>query len=577
MYLQNTYRLQGKNGTVRAHNALASDFWQKAAEHTRWAAYFALTDTDGGHTFAPARLAFVQCDPSRGKTLYAKYVAATECAQGRKLQALSLCYADQDGAQMSTAQIDYTGAGEEISLAAMICLEAELGENVCFCEGDNALVRRLLGCGEETQWRLGWGECAYPARVCTRTEELIGGILPAAVAADENGLAFASAGETGGCELMLYAGETAAVRALRPVTYRVASKYVPVPAENALRIGNRPDSVYGIRLDDAALLQTDICRIGEYAAAVKSDYIRDLGAAGEVFADPAGAYVAFVPASYAEVYKIDVLDLTLLLRVPKTTERVFMCRGGALGLWSSDTLTIYEADEEGNYDSFSVSVPSGNACLLVREGTRYHAAYRRTSAVYRLEITREGAKQLYLGRVTSALFLLGRCGDAILIADKKLSVQRLDADVSADFACSELSGRTATRNMSGVGDCFAVTREAGKTYVYDTVHNTVFEAEDGLCANGRLLYNTQNAYVYDYYNGVRKIEGNYDMSNATGACLAGDGLLVVRDGKLYIYYLSGTDLALRMPAGSAGKTAFYTVRESVLTGVGQPAAFAVRP
>ncbi|MDE6399213.1 MAG: hypothetical protein K2L51_07820 [Clostridiales bacterium] len=577
MHIHNTYTITDARGTVRAHNALAADFWQKAAEHTRWAAYFALTDEEGASTFVAARLIFLQCDPSRGGTLYAKYTAEAECAQGRRLCAVSLCYAAQEGAQMSTAQIAYTGAGEEIAIAAVIGLEAELAENVCFCEGDNALVRRLLGCGEETDWRLGWGECAYPARVCTRTEELITEVLPARVAADENGFTFTSAGETGGCELLLYAGEKAALRALRPVTYRVKSQYETVPAQNALLISNRPQSVYGVRLNDASLLQTDTCRVCERAAAVKKDYIRDLGAAGEVFADPAGEYAAFTTASYVEVYKADVLDLTLMLRVPRTTEHVFMCRGGALGLWSASELTIYEPNDEGEYDSFTVSVPSGNACLLVREGMRYHAAYRRTSAVYRLEITREGAKQLSLGRITSALFLLGRCGDAILIADKTLSVQRLDVDVSADFACSELSGRTATRVMSGVGDCFAVTRESGKTYVYDTVHNAVFEAEDGLCANGRLLYNTHAAYIYDYYHGVRKIEGDYDMSDATGACLAGDGLLVVRGGKLYIYYLSGTDIALRLPAGSAGKSAFYTVRESVLTGVGQPAAFALRP
>ena len=257
--------------------------------------------------------------------------------------------------------------------------------------------------------------------------------------------------------------------------------------------------------------------------------------AGNVLSDPAGKYAAFYTDAYVDVYKVGE-PYTLALRVSRTTERVYLCSDGALGLWSEQSLTIYEQDAQGVYSSFTVSLPRGNASILVREGTRYHAAYRRTSAVYRLEITREGANQLHLGRVTSALFLLGRCGDAIFYADKTLSVHLLDTEITDTYACTELSTRTATRNMSGTGDGYAVVRESDKTYLYDLCRNTVTEIESGTIANGRVLYNAQYVYLFDPDRGAVRIDDVCDVSeDCASVCLIGDSLLVSRSDGLYAY------------------------------------------
>ena len=76
-------------------------------------------------------------------------------------------------------------------------------------------------------------------------------------------------------------------------------------------------------------------------------------------------------------------------------------------------------------------------------------------------------------------------------------------------------------------------------------------------------------------NGMRKIEGNYRISGATGACLTRRGLWVLLGGKLYAYYLSGGGTAVLMPAGSAGKQAVIGVRERNYEGLGKKAKFII--
>lgn len=578
MQLHNCYTVRNKNGAQTAFNALAEDFWQKATAHPQWAKYFALQDEDGACVFAPAVLSFVNSDPSRGGTLRAQYAAVAECAQKRYVR-VSLCCERNALDAMSTAQIDLQGDGGETEITALIVLEAEAGTDVCFGAGDNPLVRRLLGCGKEQEnIEIGWGSCAYPARVCRRNDDLIEGKSATTADVYDGGMRIRSTENTQGCELLLYFDGVPALRALRPFTRVAVTDYATIPNNNALLISNRPESVFNVRVGDEALLRLDVCPVVTAATRVHDDYVRDMGAAGDVLTDPGGEYVAFVTASYVELYKVDVLDLTLCMRVARTNETVFVCRGGAVGLWGASSLVIHVPNGDGDSESYRYPFPRGTACMLIREGELFHAAYCSGSVLYRYALTLGGTVSLIeKASSPSPTCVLGRCGDAMARMDVSLYIDTITTRITNEFSLSQFSMHGSSRTVCGVGDGFFVTREGGACFLYDLIHDTVIPFDLGLKASGRLLIDGKVAYAYNYYSGFVMLKGSYDVEGCTGACLAGDGMFVVKDGKLYVYYLSGTDWAVRMPADKVGQTASYTVRERRLVGLDAPAAFTISP
>lgn len=571
MKLHNEYTLQSKHTFARAYNTVAADFRQKAATHVPWAKYFCLGDSTGACLFVPATLRFIHSDPAQGGTFKAQYEGQCDGVAGKTYTSVSLCHSASADAAVSTATVAYEGTGEEITLTAIIYLELTQDDNVRLCAGDNPLIRLLLGCGTTAPWRIGWGSCTLPAEVCDRTTEGLTGIEDATVQADGTGIHMRISANTAGDELVLYAGNKSAVRALRPFSHNLRAVQTTATG-SSVRIGNRPERIFNVRINDSAYGNIDTLRIVDKAVTVTSDHVRDLGAAGAVYSDPAGEYIAFAAASYVEVYKVDVVRLTLVLRVPKTDEIVTMCRGGALALWAPYQLDMYVPDENGAYSKFGAAVPRGAMRVVVRDGDVFHAAYRNGRQFARYKVSATECTQLASSTVSAQFFLLGRCGDAIFTAEKQLKVYTVSTERTEEFAASSL-GRNYLRVCLGTGDFFALSRENNTTYIYDFVHGTFAQTEAGLTANGRLLYNQTNAYVYDHCNGVTKLGGSYDLTDCTGACIAGDGLFVVRDGKLYTYYLNGSDLSLRLPAGSEGSSVFYNVRERLLQGENAPVAF----
>lgn len=574
MKLHNFYTVKSGGKTVTAFNSLATDFWQKAAQYPHWANYLALTADDGTMVSAAAELQFVNCDILHGGALRASYSAEVICGQKRYVRA-SLCCADDASGEMSGADIEIDGGGESAHISAVILLEVNAGDGVCVSAGNNPLLKRLLGCGGDTEFRIGWGECDYPARPCRRSEDLIGGIQPAEFAG-QSGMHIRSINPTFGCEVMLYGGDDCVLRALRP--YSVSARAVSATADEhrALLLADKPvESIYNISVGGEKMLRVDSCRVISSAVAAVDGKILNLGVDGEIKSDPAGEYLLLVTTGYAEVFKVDALDLTSVLKVTKTDEQAEICRGGSLALWGPTALTIYERNQSGEYESFVTSFPTGTNRIVVREGDRYHCAYRRSTAFYRYEVTKSSSRQAEQARITTTLFFAARCGDAIAFGDKTLKVKTIDVDLSADYDCTVLSTHTQTRTLCGTGNNFLLTREGGTGYVYDFIHNRIDTVNGEMTANGNLMYDNEYAYVYDHYNGMRKLEGSYSVAGASGVCIAGSGLWVLSAGKLYAYYLSGCGLAVLLPKGSEGKQVLLGVREREYEGVGKKAKFVI--
>ena len=574
MELHNYYTVRVGGRTHTAFNSLAEDFWLKAANFSRWANFLSLTAQDGTRVSAPAALEFLNCDCSRGGVLRASYRAEVICEQKRYVSA-ELCCEDGAAGVMSSAEIDVDGGGESAEITATIMLSAVAGEGVCLSAGNNPLIKRLLGCGDETEFEMGWGECDYPAVPCVRSSDLMGEILPADFVFDGN-MNVSSRSPMQGCELVLYGGGESALRAVRPYTVSARSVAANIDSRRAVLLSEKPiESIYELTVDGTKSLRINSGVVAKAAFAAIEGKVRNLGADGEIKSDPDGEYIAFITTGYVEVYEVDVLDAECILRVERTDEEAEICRGGSLAMWNNSSLVIHERAEDGTYSSFSTAFPASYDRVIVREGDRYHCGYRRSTAYYRFEVTRAGKRQLEQVRVTSALFFAGRCGDAIAYGDKKLYVKTIDTDISADYACAGLALTTQLRDECVAGENFVITEEGGVTKLYDLVHDRVDEIEKGLKVCGNLAFGNGSAYAYDYYNGMRKIEGNYRISGATGACLTRRGLWVLLGGKLYAYYLSGGGTAVLMPAGSAGKQAVIGVRERNYEGLGKKAKFII--
>lgn len=541
-----------------------------------WAKVISLVSESGERVSGEAKLVFVNAHPERGK-LRALYAASIDCPQGVKYTSVTLGRSETDA--IVSALVQFVGTGETTDVTVTVETEAEDEDGlVSFAAGDNPLCRRLLGCGKSGEITIEYGSCDYPYGVIRRDDLLVDGAGAATLAAADGKLTVTSEGSTGGCELIVSQDGEKILRAVRPTEYNVRSLSGKVGDKYALLLGDETrvaDSVYNVRLAGNAMLKVDSHRVCDCVLDVGADGV-NLGVEGEIKSDPGEQYLAVVTASYAEVYKADAVKLTRLLRVPRTTEYVEMCRGGALVMWSADTLTVYEPDDEGAYTGFSVNLPRGAGRIVVREGVRYHALYCTGNDFYRYAFARGvPPKLLEHGEMSLPQFALSHCGDAIAILCDTLKVTTTDTDITGEYKKDALGG-SAYREYSGQGDYGAVYSQDGVCRLLDAVHGTVTELSGtGYTANGRLVYNGSCLYIFDFYNGHRKVNVPFDLSGASSVCLAGKGIFAVAGGKLHAYYCNGSKLAVRMPSDSAGKTVTATVREKIYKGIGEPVTITV--
>ncbi len=374
MKLHNTYTVSIGGKTFTAYNSVTENFWTNMGKYPHWANFIALTATDGTSVYAPAVTETVSCDPSRGDGLYVKYTASVACLN-KRYTSVSLCADKTASGFMSRAALDLSSSGDTAEIAAVIHLETAQSDYVTFCGGDNPLVRRLLGCGEDFPLRMGWGTFEYPSVVCERTTELIQEFFDTEFTFTENGMHARVDDPTYGVELVLFTGDTSLMRAVRP--YEYALRFVAATADShlSLKLGQGTDNVSNITVNGNRMIKIDKCGIIDSITPLAAEYVVNLGSEGSVKTDPAGEYVLFLSTAYAEVYKIEGYELRLLLRVTDTADYWEICRGGSLLTASGTTVKIYEQDANGNYDSFTVQLdgkPIYHMFVAAREGDRYH-------------------------------------------------------------------------------------------------------------------------------------------------------------------------------------------------------------
>lgn len=533
--------------------------------------YIVLTAEDSSRVGAEARISAIDRDPARGGTPSVTFSTTVDCLEKKYVRA-SLC-SEPDGDEIYGCDTVFEGGGETAEVSVTVRLKISDGDGTCFCSGDNPLIEFLLGVSELEDLRIGWGNCTYPSRPCVRNTELIDGFAPAVFSHGPSGFSFSSGSPIFGRELVLYAGDVSLLRALRPYTVSVKAYYGTVDGTCAINVGENAESVFNVSVDGATVLKADTVRTAERIVNVTPQRVVALGADGEVKSDPAGEYVAFISTTYVDVYKADSTDITKVLHVERNGEYVEICRGGSLALWGMSLITMYEPDDGGNYSSFTATVSSGSDNEIVREGNRYHCAFRRGLGLYRYVFDRNTCVKLGQESVNSALFFLSRCGDAIAYGDRTLRVKTTDSDISAQFFADPLTQRGAARSGAGVGDGFAFTEEKDGTYAYDFVHNNVTALGSGCRASGTFIYGGGKAYAYDYVNGIREIAGGELLAGATSACMAGDAVFAVKNGKLYVCYVSRGALTVRMPADKIGKQVMLNVRERSYIGLGKGAEF----
>ena len=546
------------------------------ASHKKWANFLSLTAQDGSRVSAPAELIFINCDVSRDGTLRARYRATVRCAQKRYIK-VSLCCSDDENGIMSEADISIVGGEDDAEITATVLLSVNVTDGICLSAGNNPFIRRLLGCGDDSEFYMVWGDCDYPARPCVRTQELTSEKIAITAKEYGGGIKMTSVKPTYGREIILGCDGNSVMRAVRPYNVTARAVSAVVDARRAVLLGKDTESVFNVTVNGERMLKVDCDVVAGTIVTALKDKMFALGADGEIKSDPAGEYLAVITTGYADVYKVDSLDLTKILRVEKTNEQVEIMRGGSLALWGTSSLVIYDRDEDGVYSSFETVFPNATNRLVIREGDRYHCGYRRSTAFYRYAVTRTGSVKLEQVRVSSAQFFASYAGDAIAYGDKALYVKSIDVDYSADYDCVSLSESSASRTLKGVGENYVYAVENGFGKVYDLLHDTVTDIGSEYKANGKLLFGEGKAYVYDCYNGLRFAGGSYDIAGASDACIAGRGLFVLKNGNLYAYYIDGTGFAVRMPARSVGQNVTMSVRERNYNGIGAAASVTVMP
>ncbi|MDE7395743.1 MAG: hypothetical protein K2M95_06470 [Clostridiales bacterium] len=573
MELHNTYTVRSSGGCVTAHNAVSANFKRLFLNHVAWAKLAVLTEEDGTRTEAPCSLQFVNADILKGGSLRAVYTAQFEGKNGAVYKKVAIA-AEPNGEFVSSAEINFAGNGDSISVKTTIVLDCTYNGDVLLTGGDNALVRRLLGAGESGTFAVSTGTSTYPSYPSLRSNSLLGTqeqVTPTLL----NGKVVFGGTKTkaSGRELVLHYKNNPVLRVVRSGLFLNQTLSYTVQNGSVLIPDNNTEMITSVTVGNAMLMAYDAMRVTTSALRVNSDTLA-VGADGYVMSDPGEEYMAVVTHAYVEVYKPDPVQgsIACILRVPRLNEQVTLCRGGTLALWSANILTLYERTNDV-YDVRRLAIARGNSGVVVREGVRYHVATVRSSILYRYAV--EGSTVTQLETVAVPLltpFLVGRCGDYVVYGSSPFTVRSIDVDRSAEYNCNGFVGKVA--HVGDTGSYFALLSDSQRQYAYDFVRGTMKTVDSGYVPNGRLLYKENGMmYIYDAANGLQTLTGDFLTFKLTSACIAGGFLFTVANGIMTNLYLSGGAIALRLPASDNGKRCNVTVRCKSLPASGSPIRF----
>ena len=572
MNLHNSYTLTCGGRKATALNTVSENFLAVFAKNPAWAKFIALTETNGKRTESPASLRFINADILAGGTLRAVYAAAFEVKEGAVYKEVSIV-AEAGGEAVSAAALSFTGSAEKITVTAVIELEVAYDGEILLTGGDNGLVRRLLGAGSAGEFALATGTSTYPLYPSLRSDLLQSEAETVTPQTEGKSLVLRGKTAMDGTELLLRYNDKTVLRALRPTVDK--NTPLALTVENgAVCIKDRlVRLVTGVAVGGASITRYDSMQVSTHALQVGENTVA-VGVDGSVISDPGEEFMAIVTHAFVEVYEVDPQDgrVTSILRVPRENEQVSLCRGGSLTMWSSEALTIYDRSNR-EYSTRRIAIPVGSKSIVLREGILYHAATLREGTFYRYSVQGGSATLLESTVIdTPSRFLLGHCGDSVLYGSAKtFKVCSISIDYTADFACDTFS--LVSNLVETAGDFFVITSRLGVGTVFDFVRNTSYSVTSGSRANGRLIFRADKAiYIYDVANGLRVLEGEYDTAGLTSAVLAGGFLFTVTNGVVRRYYLSGRDVAIRLPVSANGKTCTLTVRHKEPQGDG-PVAF----
>ena len=570
--VRNLYTVRLGSVTVGAYNNLTPGFLQRAMEDPAWARYFVIKKDSGQVVVCSPKLESVNSDPSRG-IMRVTYTGEFDTERGAKYVRVSLCRENRLSGEMSGSDVEFTGDGERAYITAKLNI-TEAGEsNVRFCSGDNPLARALLGCGKTATYKLSWGECDFPSKTCSRNIGSFRSVKTVSYSSAPSSLTFKS-GTTGtGKEVVIFANDVAALRAVLPYTNYIRPVGEMVASGEMYKrfSHNIPEALLSMALDGDVMLAPEICPEYTRADELKADFGISLGYGGYVTSDPAGEYVGVVTNGYVDVYRADVPMLERVSRVKRTDEYVEVLRAGDVALWSKTKLRIF-SKEDGDNPVFTMAVKNPTLRCVLRVGMYYHAMYDEGSTFKRIMVDEKGNVST-LETVTpnnKSGWFITRCGDRIAYGYNSLNVKSIMADESVNYRCDAISSSPTIRTVYGVGDCFLVCSEGGETKFYDFVANkcTSLPISPAKCL-GKLVYGGGKVYTYSYGGGLSELECNEDLSGITSAALAGDGLYTVIDGKLRVFYLSRCALTLKLPKYAGGMLLKGMVRERVVSGSGK--------
>ena len=574
--VRNLYTVKLGSLVVGAYNDVGANFFARVLAYPAWARELILTNENGGRISCVPKLESVNSDPSRGM-MKAVYSGEILTARDVKYVRVSLGCGITASNEMSGADIELVGNGEVAQLTATIHILETADTNVKFCSGDNPLVRTFLGCGSQDTYTTGWGECDFPSKTCSRDISKFSDLKPVSATSTQNAVNFISDYSGTGKEVVLFAGNTAAMRATLPYTYNMRSVGEALNGVKYKRFtGNIPEELINVSIGGVSVAKPDVCPEYSRADELKTDYNISLGAGGYVTSDPGGEYVGVVSNGYVDVYRADVPMLERVARVKRTDEYAEVLRGGQVALWSKTELKIFDPSG-GDNPIHRVSVVSPTQRCILRVGKSYHAMYDEGNSFKRIEIGSNGnvsvLETISVTASEKSKWFISRCGDYIAYWHNKLYVKGITYDASGAFTCSGMA-TVNSRSSFGVGDCFSVCSEDGANVVYDFVlgSRSVLPVTPSKCL-GKLTYGGGKLYVYSYGGGLKEITCDVDVSSITSAALAGDGLYAVIGGKLRVFYLSKVALTFKLPEYQNGQVLIATVKERVTSGSGKRPAF----
>lgn len=577
--MHNCYTVRGKSGAVTAFNKLDENYLRTVATVTDWAKYVVLCDENGNSVAKPANLQFVNADPSRGGDMRAVYTATLNVTPNTRFTEVALATDADIGSAVSSADISYLAEDEIVEVTAAVFLSAGYDEYTALCGGNNPLVRSILGCGPNaTNYYMGGGVLAYPPFHNVPTADMIQSKVRMRFTNAGGELSLVCTAPPNGSEVFAICGDTPVIRSLRPYsrdTY-MFSDYVDDHCA-ALLSGEHVDSILSVRVDGNYIANPEITRCYERIVKITDDEAVNLGVEGDVKSDPSGEYLLITTASYAEVYRIKGCNVERLLRVRRQYEQADITLGGSLCMWDTNSLTVYERNSGDEYVSASYVVRRGDDCMVFREGLSYHAVTIDGDYVVRYKISGGNVTVAENCKINGKSCFLSKCGNIAIWVDGSIYAKTLGANLSDEFACNYFSP-SYTYLIQKVGNGFALVYEVETKsyYEYDFIHNTRTKATADLTCNGNLIYNRSGYYIFDFYNGSRRIRSDITTQGVQSACIAGDMLWVIKDNKLYRYYLYGTDVTVRMSRSDIGKQYYCSTRVRKLKGGSKPARFSVK-